>query len=157
MSVDRCPMCEDVLINHNKCDCGWTRAGTARRAQHAFKFARMVGGDYIDAQCNHFEDGTRCDREGYMSDSRTGHGPFYCGAHYRVPEKKDPLGDYVTKTRGLELVANLFDVLKERHNEIERKRTEQALQALHERRKREDADAQMRARAMQAQNATGDA
>ena len=43
-----------------------------------YKFGLPVGGEWIDKQCAWNDHGIRCEKEGHLSQSTNGGGPWYC-------------------------------------------------------------------------------
>ena len=72
--MPNCPKCNAKMSGPECKRCGYAEAGSASLSN--FNYMR----------CEWLSDGERCRNAGTISSATTGHGPWYCHAHFRTPE-----------------------------------------------------------------------
>lgn len=76
--MSKCPDCGMKVVGSACGACGWNRGGDG----HSHRWAVKVDGAWIDLQCKFNDHGDRCKRQGTLSPSTNGHGPWYCQRHF---------------------------------------------------------------------------
>lgn len=130
--MERCPKCQEILVNSNKCDCGWKKT-TSKQSGNPYKFGLKIGDHWIDKQCGYNEHGTRCDLYGHMSTGTSGEGPWYCGKHFNKIMGFDERPSEPTRVDGFISTPVVDDMRATMKFHLEKqKRLQDALDARHQ-------------------------